>query len=147
LTADRASLLVSQDPDAVVNALMKLAGGTRRLYAQMDKEAFLEQGREYHELGKDFLNQFFQMGQTLQTTHPFPAVRALEADAWAKSKEWKSILEGNYGRRQEKPKREEAEERPKPAGDGSVRKCPQCKAVVRYRTFLFCPECGADLPS
>jgi Zn-dependent protease with chaperone function len=148
LTADRAALLVSQDPDAVLNTLMKLAGGTRRLYEQMDREAFLEQGREYQDLGKDFLNQLYQMGQTLHTTHPFPAVRALESDAWAKSDEWKKILDGNYQRRQEKPSREGARESAsKPAGDGSARKCPQCKTIVRYRSFLFCPECGADLPT
>jgi len=148
LTADRAALLVSQDPDAVLNALMKLAGGSRRLFEQMDKDAFLEQGREYQDLGKDFLNQFLQMGQTLQTTHPFPAVRALEADAWAKSDQWKAILAGDYLRKEAKaPAGEASTGSSKQAGDGTARKCPQCKTIVRYRSFLFCPECGADLPS
>lgn len=148
LTADRAALLVSQNPDAVVSALMKLAGGSRRLYEEMDRSTFLEQGREYQEMGKDFINQLLQVGQTLQTTHPFPAVRALEADAWAKSDAWKSIMAGDYPRKQAKPR---ADENPasgsKSTGDGSSRKCPECKTIVRFRTFLFCPECGADLPS
>ena len=147
LTADRAALLVSQDPIAVQNTLMKLAGGSRRLFEQMDHEAFLEQGREYQELGKDFLNQLFAMGQTLRMTHPFPAVRALEADGWAKSNEWKSILAGEYVRQQPKPEASTGSTgSTSSGGDGSVRKCPQCKTIVRYRSFLFCPECGADLP-
>lgn len=121
---------------------MKLAGGTRRLYAQMSREAFLEQGREYQEMGKDIFNQFLQMGQTLETTHPFPAVRALEAERWAKSAEWKSIKSGNYARQAEKP----ASETDKPGATTGDRRCPQCKTVVKYSSFVFCPECGADLP-
>jgi len=147
LTADRAALLVSQDPEAVVRTLMKLAGGSRRMFEQMDHEAFLEQGREYQEMGKDFINQLLQIGQTLQTTHPFPAVRALEAEAWAKSDQWKAIMAGDYLRKQAKaPTGDSSTGSSKQTGDGSARKCPQCKTIVRYRSFLFCPECGADLP-
>ena len=41
LTADRAGLLASQDLAAVIATEMKLAGGSRKLFAQMDREAFL----------------------------------------------------------------------------------------------------------
>jgi Zn-dependent protease with chaperone function len=146
LTADRAALLVCQDPDAVLSSLMKLAGGSRRLYEQMDREAFLEQGREYEELGKDVINQFLNLGRTLLSTHPFPAVRAMEADAWAKSDGWKAIMAGDYPRQASTAR---AEERPAPRGVGSAasaRTCPRCRAKVPYSSFLFCPECGADLP-
>ena len=53
LTADRAGLLASQNPATVLDVEMKLAGGSRKLYAQMDKEAFLQQGRDYEEMGRD----------------------------------------------------------------------------------------------
>ena len=56
------------------------------LYAQMDKDAFLQQGRDYEDMGRDALNSFLKLGQTLGTTHPFPAVRALEIDGWAKKR-------------------------------------------------------------
>ncbi|MGO8670383.1 MAG: M48 family metallopeptidase [Capsulimonadaceae bacterium] len=145
LTADRAALLVSQDPDAVLNSLMKLAGGSRRLFAQMDRQAFLDQGREYEELGKDFINQLYNMGRSITATHPFPAVRALEAEAWSKSDQWKAILDGNYPRRAPKPITKPRQE-PGPADvTDSARKCPRCMSTVRYSSFLFCPECGADL--
>lgn len=142
LTADRAALLVSQDHEAVLNSLMKLAGGSRRLFAQMDRGAFLDQGREYEELGKDIVNQFFKVGQTLFTTHPFPAVRALETEAWASSDAWRKIMAGDYPRGGTKARPDENVG----AASGPARKCPNCKSPVRYSTFLFCPECGADLP-
>ena len=28
----------------------------------------------------------------------------------------------------------------------SERTCPNCKAPVSYRAYVFCPSCGADLP-
>ena len=145
LTADRASLLVSQDPEAVLNTLMKLAGGSRRLYEQMNREAFLEQGREYEELGKDFVTQFFKMEQNLATSHPFPAVRALEADAWSKSDAWTKIIAGDYPREARRASTDNSGAS-SPSGSGPTRKCLNCKAIVRYSSFLFCPECGADLP-
>ncbi len=147
LTADRAALLVSQDHEAVMNSLMKLAGGSRRLYEEMDREAFLQQGRDYQEMGKDILNQYINMGRTLGSTHPFPAVRALEAEGWANSNEWKAIMDGNYKRTEPKPtSTSTSEPRDTSTGGGPTRKCPNCKATIRYRSFLFCPECGADLP-
>ncbi len=145
LTADRAGLLASQDLEAALNTQMKLAGGSRKLYAQMDRAAFLQQGRDYEELGKDALNQFYKMGQTLTTTHPFPAARALAIDEWAKSDEYAAILRGDYAR--------QSRETPPPSADAFAdtppdddRRCPHCGATVSYRAFVFCPNCGADLP-
>ncbi len=144
LTADRAGLLASQDINTVLDVEMKLAGGSRKLYAQMDKEAFLQQGRDYEDMGKDALNSFLKLGQTLHTTHPFPAVRALEIDAWAKSDEYKAILAGNYAKTSDAPmpNTEVFQDTP----PDSERTCPNCKAIVSYRAFVFCPNCGADLP-
>ena len=144
LTADRAGLLASQDLDAVLNTDMKLAGGSRKLYAQMNRDAFLQQGRDYEELGKDTLNQFYKMGQTLATTHPFPAVRALEINTWAAGGEYARILEGHYARRGAgaPPTADAFADTP----PDDARTCPNCGATVRYRAFVFCPECGADLP-
>ena len=144
LTADRASLLVSQDITTVLNTEMKLAGGSRKLYAQMDKDAFLQQGRDYEEMGKDALNSFFKMGQTLHTTHPFPAVRAMEIDAWAKGEEYAAILKGNYAKASEAPMPTMEAFQDTPPDD--ARTCPNCKAAIPYRAFVFCPNCGADLP-
>ena len=144
LTADRTGLLASQDVTTVLNVEMKLAGGSRKLYAQMDKDAFLQQGRDYEEMGRDALNSFFKMGQTLHTTHPFPAVRAMEIDAWAKGDEYANILNGNYAKMSEAtmPTTEAFQDTP----PDDARTCPNCKASISYKAFVFCPECGADLP-
>ncbi len=144
LTADRAGLLASQNVGTVLETEMKLAGGSRKLYAQMDKEAFLQQGRDYEDMGRDALNSFLKLGQTLHMTHPFPAVRALEIDAWAKSDEYKAILAGDYAKTSDAPmpNTEVFQDTP----PDSERTCPNCKAVVSYRAFVFCPNCGADLP-
>ncbi len=144
LTADRAGLLASQDLEMVLNTQMKLAGGSRKLYAQMSREAFLQQGRDYEELGKDSLNQWYKMAQTLGTTHPFPAVRALDIDGWAKGDDYKRILEGHYARRNSEPPPSAEAFADTPPDDARV--CANCGATVGYRAFVFCPNCGADLP-
>lgn len=146
LTADRAALLACQDVDAVVRTEMKLAGGSRKLYAQMDKDAFLEQGRDYEDMGKDTLNQFYKLGQTLHTTHPFPAVRAMDIDVWGKSEDYAAILGGNYPTTSEDagPTLRPEDYADTPPDD--ARRCPKCKSAISYQAFVFCPECGADLP-
>jgi Zn-dependent protease with chaperone function len=145
LTADRAALLVTQDKERVVRAQMKLAGGSRKLYEQMSREAFLAQGRDYHEMGKDILNQVFKMGMELNTTHPFLAVRALEIDSWADGPEYAAILRGEYMRENRSASSPSAEAFADTPPD-DARKCPNCGSMVLYRAFVFCPNCGADMP-
>lgn len=43
LTCDRAALLVAQDHRVVISSLMKLAGGSPKLNAELNVEAFLRQ--------------------------------------------------------------------------------------------------------
>lgn len=43
LTCDRAALLVAQDHRVVISTLMKLAGGSPKLNAELNVEAFLRQ--------------------------------------------------------------------------------------------------------
>lgn len=43
LTCDRAALLVAQDRDVVISALMKLAGGTPSFASELNIDAFLQQ--------------------------------------------------------------------------------------------------------
>src|SRR5581483_1817395 len=50
LTADRAELLVAQDPQISMRLHMKLAGGTKSVYAQMDEQEFLRQADHYEDL-------------------------------------------------------------------------------------------------
>ncbi len=82
LTADRAGLLCAQDLDPAVRTFMKLAGGSRRLYQEMDKDAFMDQIRAYEDADRSALNQAYKILLTLPRTHPFAIMRAQQLELW-----------------------------------------------------------------
>jgi Zn-dependent protease with chaperone function len=82
LTADRAALLCVQDPEPARATMMKLAGGTTRLAAEMDRDEFIRQIREYEEVDRSTLDKAYKVLLTLQRTHPFAIQRAKEIDDW-----------------------------------------------------------------
>ena len=82
LTADRAALLCVQDIEPAHTALMKLAGGTTRLAAEMDREEFLRQVRAYEDVDRSTLDKAYKVLLTLWRTHPFALQRAKEIDTW-----------------------------------------------------------------
>ncbi|MBL8169483.1 MAG: M48 family metallopeptidase [Acidobacteria bacterium] len=85
LTADRAGLLCVQDLDPCIRTFMKLAGGARQLYAEMDKQEFIKQIRAYEDADVSTLNKAYKALITAYRTHPFPILRAKELDAWHSS--------------------------------------------------------------
>ncbi|WP_078856399.1 M48 family metallopeptidase [Streptomyces sp. NBRC 109706] len=98
LSADRAGLLVGQDPEASMRGLMKLAGGDH--LHEMNVEAFLDQAREY-EAGGDLRDSVLKILNVLPRTHPFTAVRAAELHDWSKTRDFQRIMDGHYPRRDE----------------------------------------------
>jgi Zn-dependent protease with chaperone function len=98
LSADRAGLLVGQDPQASMRGLMKLAGGNH--LHEMNVDAFLEQAEEY-EAGGDLRDSVLKILNVLPRTHPFAAVRAAELRKWSEGRDYQRILEGHYPRRGE----------------------------------------------
>lgn len=91
-TCDRAALLVAQDGNVVASVLMKLAGGSPKLAADLNVAAFLEQARDYDRASEDDLGQLIRSLQTASLTHPLPILRAREIDRWAKSSEYQALL-------------------------------------------------------
>ena len=85
LTSDRAGLLCVQDLDPCIRTFMKLAGGASKLYAEMDRQEFMRQIREYELADLSTLNKAYKMLLTAYRTHPFPILRAKELDAWYSS--------------------------------------------------------------
>src|SRR5688572_22600148 len=85
LTSDRAGLLCVQDLDPCIRTFMKLAGGARQLYAEMDKDEFMRQIREYESADLSNLNKAYKLMITAYRTHPFPTLRAKELDLWHSS--------------------------------------------------------------
>ncbi|UCM88035.1 M48 family metallopeptidase [Streptomyces marincola] len=98
LSADRAGLLVGQDPQVSIRGLMKLAGGDH--LHEMNVDAFLEQADEY-EAGGDLRDSVLKIVNVLPRSHPFAVVRAAELRAWSQSRDYQRIMDGHYPRREE----------------------------------------------
>jgi Zn-dependent protease with chaperone function len=77
ITCDRAGLLCSKDLDAGVSSFMKLAIGSKRLYEEMDVEAYLAQLEE----GKQSVGRFSEFF----STHPFLPKRIQALRTFAES--------------------------------------------------------------
>jgi len=100
LSCDRAGLLVGQDPDAALRALMKSAGGSH--VREMNVEAFLAQAADYDAAG-DLRDGALKLLNLEGQTSPFAALRAAELRRWATGGEYQRILGGDYPRRQDDP--------------------------------------------
>ncbi|MFI9718308.1 M48 family metallopeptidase [Streptomyces sp. NPDC052396] len=98
LSADRAGLLVGQDPQASLRGLMKIAGGNH--LHEMNVDAFLAQAEEY-EAGGDLRDSVLKIMNLLPRSHPFAVVRAAELKRWSESRDFQRIMDGHYPRRTE----------------------------------------------
>lgn len=98
-SADRAALLVVQDPEVVFSALFKMTGGSPKIFEQMDREEFLKQAEDYERPDWSRLDKFYQGLIEAGKSHPIPVLRAREALRWGASDEYKAILTGEYLRR------------------------------------------------
>ncbi len=97
LTCDRAGLLCVQDIDPCIRTFMKLAGGARQLYSEMERQAFLDQIRDYEAADDSTLNKAYKILITAYRTHTFPILRAKELDAWHSSPDGYRKLAGPLG--------------------------------------------------
>jgi Zn-dependent protease with chaperone function len=104
LSCDRAGLLTVQDPELVMQSMMKMAGGipgsTRPDTGEMDLDAFILQAEEY-KTGGDVADHVFKILNLLGTTHPFYVLRVAEIRAWIESGDYDRILRGEYARRED----------------------------------------------
>ena len=96
LSADRAGLIVVQEPEVAYNVQMKLAGGTN--VEKMDINEFFRQAADY-EKGGDVMDSVYKIFNTLWQRHPFPVIRLIEVKTWVDSGAYHKILEGDYPRR------------------------------------------------
>lgn len=100
LSADRAALLVMQDPMPCISLLAKFAGGSVHLQDELNLEAFIEQAKAY-EISEETGNvdKFYRFWAFMnQTTHPFPVERARFLNDWIDSVEYDQIMDGAYER-------------------------------------------------
>ncbi|DBA77666.1 hypothetical protein WJX77_007899 [Trebouxia sp. C0004] len=106
LTCDRAALLVAQDHRVVISALMKLAGGSPKLNAELNVEAFLRQAYSYNEATSTPFGWYIKNAQTRALSHPLPVLRAQEVDTWAASSQYRALLAKNHLHRQRLPQKQ-----------------------------------------
>jgi len=96
LSADRASLLVVQDPE-IVQRLFGRLGETEQTPEELRQKAEAE--RE----GLPWGERLKKGWQFVVDAHPERHNRAFEVDSWGRSEEFKSILSGDYPRRADDP--------------------------------------------
>lgn len=103
LSCDRAGLLAIQDPQAVMETMLKLAGGVRPLgdgtpAHETNLDEFIRQAEAYRETG-DVADSVFKILNLLGATHPFAVLRVAEIRTWIESGDYDRILRGEYQRR------------------------------------------------
>ncbi|MDQ3556991.1 MAG: M48 family metallopeptidase, partial [Gemmatimonadota bacterium] len=96
LSSDRAGALATQNPEAGMCTMLKLAGGGRG--GETNLPDFLRQADEYRE-GGDLADQLFKVLNLLGTDHPFPVLRVAELRDWYQRGDADRILRGEYRRR------------------------------------------------
>ena len=98
LSCDRAGLLTVQEPEVVMRAMLKMAGGGEG--DETSLQDFIVQAEEYRE-GGDLADQVFKVLNLMAATHPFYVLRLSELRTWIESGDYDRILRGEYSRRGE----------------------------------------------
>ena len=98
LSADRAGLLATQDPQVAFRVHMKLASGGN--LAELDSTSFFAQGAEYDASG-DLRDSLLKLLLIEARSHPFAVSRASELRRWVDSGSYTAILGGDYPRRED----------------------------------------------
>jgi Zn-dependent protease with chaperone function len=102
LSADRAALLVMDDPRIVMNTMMKISGGSHKYADECSLEEFIKQSENYRNLDEDGLNQIYKVlmyvGANGMLSHPFPVERIHFLQEWANSTDYQNIRQGEYQR-------------------------------------------------
>ena len=97
LTADRAGLLACRKVDVAIRSLMKLAGGSRAIYEQMDYQEFIRQAEDFRMDQEDnTLNKVYVLLQVMHRSHPFPVWRCSEILNWVRQGDYLEIASGQY---------------------------------------------------
>ncbi len=88
-SADRAAVLCDGSDENLMELCARFAGYPRNETAALDLDSFLDQAREYRSLlDKDGVNKAADFMMHSGASHPYHALRALEAREWTSSEEY-----------------------------------------------------------
>ena len=139
LSADRAGLLGVQDIEVGKRSLMKLAGGSPRIFEQMNLQEFEEQAKDV-EGSESIIDALWQVVLTMPLTHPWLSVRVKELEKWAKDGNFQQLLAGDFG-----AAAAAAGAATDAAGQPQAsRVCWECGTANDY-TATQCKQCNASL--
>ncbi len=93
LSADRVAVICCGGAEPVIETMMRLAGGTAHLSSEINKEMFIAQADTYKKsVDENMVNKGLEFLFTKDSEHPLLAVRASEAQKFAASDAFKSIM-------------------------------------------------------
>lgn len=129
-TADRAGLLVCQDPEVATQALIKMAGLPMKYHGRISTEDFQRQARAFDEIELKTFNKFIRFIASYENPQPFTVIRGSQLFQWVEKGEYQRILTSSQSSGDEAP---------------SGQTCPACQQPVKTDD-RFCTECGRKLP-
>jgi Zn-dependent protease with chaperone function len=136
-SADRAALLILEDPEPLALALSRLAGVPRRYEGEFDLRLFAEQVTDYS-AEASLWSKIVTFGMGTYLTHPEPAKRVQALLQWAESDAYNAILRGRYLTKFEAKALDEA------ILIEGFRSCPLCLTPVGKAPVCPNPNCGLD---
>lgn len=92
LSADRAGLLATQNIDACIEAMMKMAGVPLKEHDKLAKETFLRQARNFSESMNNLGGKAIKTAMIAGSSHPWMVMRASELLKWYESGEYENVL-------------------------------------------------------
>ena len=97
LSADRAAVICDGNADMVTEMCMRFAGFDKDINEVANREAFMNQAKEYRNMVNDSKwDKALEFLTMYSNDHPLSAVRALEATEWSESDQFKQIMDGAF---------------------------------------------------
>ena len=128
-SADRAAAVFRGGPEPVVDVMLRLAGGSKEVAAEINAELFMNQAMEYADYVSDSKwNRVLEFLTLMNADHPFLTVRASSIREWCGQDTFRRIMESMN---------------PVPLLTDGV-SCPRCGAAIR-EDWAFCRKCGQPL--
>ncbi len=123
-SCDRAAAVYLEGADSVVETMIRLAGGTKEVTANINRDLYLKQADAYEQLlDSSTWNKALQYWVLMNQTHPFLSVRASEVKKWCATDTFKTIINHK--------------------NDQTI-SCPKCGRALS-EGWKFCRGCGLKL--